>query len=325
MSFQIEQGLFKFEFIDHHAILGVPIDADPEQIRQRYKQIARRLHPDSCQAESQAEKDWAVQLFSKLVSPAYAQLSKVRNRAEHMVMLRRISKRLAGEAPQIQQLKSEAAKQLAQTGGNLDNVYKTLLQNLAANEYESLDKTLDAIAQISELNMVYLIRKDKEGQGFRTPLTTGNNVAFGGNPAGGSKDLNNKVVPQPKASPVDPYLRRAEEYIAKNNFAKAVLELRDALHLEPNNSSSHSLLGMAYLKQNQATMAKVHINKALQLNPKDPKALQAKQTLDAIAQKAAGSKTKTPQQSAQDKSTGGKPSDKSGGGLFGGLFGGKKK
>ena len=327
MSFKIERGLFKFDFTDHHAILGVPVDASPEQIRQQYKQIARRLHPDSCQAESSTEKELAVQLFSKLVSPAYAVLSKSNPRAEHMVVLGHMGKRLATEAAKIQ-IETEAAKLLAQAG-NLDLVYKTSVQNLAAKQYESLDSVLDAIATLSELNTVYLMRK--QGQGLSPKLTTVGTGTIGSTQTGGSKNLE-KQPPQepPTASPVEPSLRRAEEYIAKNNLAKAVLELRDALHLEPNNSKCHSLLGIAYLKQNQGTMAKVHINKALQLNPKDPIGLQGKQMLDKLAQKADAGKTTTSQQSTGGKSTpqrqaGGKPSDKSGGGLFGGLFGGKKK
>ncbi len=68
-------------------------------------------------------------------------------------------------------------------------------------------------------------------------------------------------------------------------------------------------------------MAKVHINKALQLNPVDPLGLKCKQQLDQLA-KLAGSHSTTAskgtgqsQASAQSKSSG----------LFGGLFGGKKK
>jgi cytochrome c-type biogenesis protein CcmH/NrfG len=61
-----------------------------------------------------------------------------------------------------------------------------------------------------------------------------------------------------------------------------LLELRDALNLEPNNATCHSLLGLTYLKQNQTAMAKVHINKAYQLNPKNPDSIKAKQALDKV-------------------------------------------
>ena len=51
MSLKIDRGLFKYDFIDHHAILCVPVDADVKDIRKRYLQIARRLHPDSSAIE----------------------------------------------------------------------------------------------------------------------------------------------------------------------------------------------------------------------------------------------------------------------------------
>ena len=125
------------------------------------------------------------------------------------------------------------------------------------------------------------------------------------------------TAPQPKLTAVEQYCRRAEELILRNAFAQAILELRDGLKLEPNNSRCHSLLGVVYLKQNQAKMAKIHIERALQLDPKDAQALEAKQKLDKLSA-GAGGKAK-PAKAGQSE----KPRD-SGGGLFG-LFGGKKK
>ncbi|NET53020.1 MAG: J domain-containing protein, partial [Merismopedia sp. SIO2A8] len=84
MSFQIERGLFKFDFTDHHAVLGIPIGADKKEVRKRYLKIARNLHPDSSKAEGEAEKQQANQLLSKLVNPAYEQLSK--DDREYLVM-----------------------------------------------------------------------------------------------------------------------------------------------------------------------------------------------------------------------------------------------
>jgi curved DNA-binding protein CbpA len=321
MSFKIQQGLFTLDFTDYHAILGVPVDADPDQIRQRYKLVARLLHPDTCAAETPEEKDFAKQLFSKLVSPAYSQLSKSSSRTEYLVLLGHVGKRLAAEAATTP-ITTQAAKELAQAGTNLDSLYKNLLQKLAAKQYESLDQVIEIVAQISELNMVFLMYK--EGQGLTTnptPVASANSPVA--QPSAQKVPVSVNKVSEPTLSPATPYIYRAEDYLNKNNIAKAILELRDALGLEPNNSACHSLLGMIYLKQNQGTMAKVHINKALQLNPQDPKALEAKQLLDTFQQSARG-KTSQQSQSNQSKATNAKPSDKSGG-LFGGLFGGNKK
>ncbi|MEO0970940.1 MAG: tetratricopeptide repeat protein, partial [Cyanobacteria bacterium J06639_18] len=109
--------------------------------------------------------------------------------------------------------------------------------------------------------------------------------------------------------------------INKNQLALARVELQDALKLEPNNSCCHSLLGVVYLKQNQIKMAKVHFDRTLQLDPKDEQALAGKRKIEQILGKKPGSA-----KSAAKLNTGTKQPNKSGGnGLFGGLFGGKKK
>ena len=307
MSYKIDSGLFLFDFTDHHAVLGVPVDADFKDIRKRYLQIARRLHPDTCQAASVVDKQLANSLLSKLVNPAYEKFSIERNRAEYVVLLREMSKRLTQEAASIQ-LKSELSQQLKQSN-DIDRVYRTTLNQLAQKQYQSLEQVMALIAQISELNMVYLLHKG--GSGLRSPASTPaiNPNADAQQPLG---------QPEPE-SVVEPYLRRAQALIEKNIFAGARVELQDALKLEPNNSRCHSLMGLVYLKQNLTAMAKVHINKALQLNPKDELALKIKPQLDKLAQTSASqsnpTKTTWSQQSAESKN----------GGLFGGLFGGKKK
>lgn len=311
MSFKIDSGLFQFDFTDHHAVLGVPVNADLKEIRKRYLKIARFLHPDSCTAKSEADKQRANQLLSKLVNPAYEKFSQERNHAEYLVVLKEISKRLLQESTSLE-LKSELSKQLNQTN-NIDHLYRTSLYQLAEKQYESFDSVLQLIAQISELNMVYLMRKG--GKALQSPPSLDTDL-------GTIKDIPAPPPPSPQQqeSAVDQYLRRAEALMTKNNFAEARVELQDALKLEPNNGRCHSLVGVVYLKQNQTTMAKVHINKALQLNPQDPIALKGKQFLDQMAKKNDGHSTPAA------KNTQGKQADNSrSGGLFGGLFGGKKK
>ncbi|MGB5960372.1 MAG: DnaJ domain-containing protein [Coleofasciculaceae cyanobacterium] len=330
MSFNIERGLFKFDFLDHHAVLGIPVNADVKEVRKRYLSIARNLHPDTIKGASEADKKLANQLLSKLVNPAYEQLSQ--NNRDYVVNLGHLGRRLAGEKSSVP-LTSDAAQKLSQAGLNLDNSYKNLVQNLAKKQYESLDQVLERIAQISELNMVYLMLSGgKIGSGVaankKHPL--GNQAAkapaakaTSGQPGSGNSPNAGTSKGSPLAdsglSRVVEYISRAEGYMAKKNFAKAVLELREALKLDPKNSRTHTLMGVAYLKQNQATMAKVHINKALQLNPKDELALRGKKHLDSLTQTS----SKPP---ATPKSEPSKPPEKpSGGGLFGKMFGGKKK
>jgi curved DNA-binding protein CbpA len=324
-SFQIDRGLFKFDFTDHHAVLGVPVDADAKVVRKRYLKIARRLHPDSCKAAGDADKKLASQLLSKLVNPAYEQLSHSNNR-DYLVGLGHLGRRLATEGMKTP-VASDTAKQLFRAGANLDIVYQGLVKKLATTQYDTLSQVLDKVAEISELNMAYLMLRKGETlkQSGRTELQK-KEVR---KPAEG---LNKDRTPTPPPSPNTPlpdsgvsraseYIRRAEGYMTKNNFAAAVLELREALKLDANSSRCHSLLGAAYLKQNQATMAKVHVNKALQLNPKDELALKAQRHLQALAQKSGGNTAKSTAQPTSNKQS----NKQGGGGLFGGLFGGKKK
>lgn len=316
MSIKIGRGLFKYDFIDQHAILGLPVDAEIKQVRQRYINIARILHPDTCKAETATLKKQATQMLSKIINPAYEQLSQDRHRMEYGVMLKRMGQRLAGESTQLN-LHTEEAKQLVQAGANLDLLYKSGIQKLSTDQYKevAVDKILESIANISELNMVYLMRKESKGESVRTapsatkPLTPTT-------PATGAR------VPEPVArvSLADPYIRRGEEYLEKNNFAQAIQELREGLQMDQSSSSCHGLLGLAFLKQNQPTMAKVHINRALQINPQEPSALKARdilnrltgQTTQGSSSKSAPSNTKKP------------PDNKSGGGFLGGMFGKKK-
>ncbi len=334
MTLEIKQGLFKFDFIDYHAVLGVPIDASIDEISKRYRfYLARRLHPDSNAKKSDAEKKMATELFSKLVSPAYTKLSHDREKAEYGVLLGMMGKRLIQEQNKVE-LQSEKAKQLAKAGGDLDNAYRNAVNELGKNQYDSLTEVPNIIGEISELNLVYLLRK--VGKTTRPPAP-----ASPPPPPPSAVGAAAAKSPAPISSPaqkslLDDYCRRAEQLMNLNDLVRAKVELQAALKINPNSSLVHALMGMVYLKQNQPKVAKPHIDKALALNPQEPIALEAKRKLDPHAappgKPAAGAKATPPPKSpgggkaAPPGKPGQKPDDKSGGGgLFGGLFGGGKK
>jgi len=311
MSFQIERGLFKYDFIDYHAVLCLRVDADASQVRKRYLQIARRLHPDSCAVASDKEKRLANELLSKLVNPAYENLYQDRNRAEHTAVLIQMGKRLAQESASVE-LTTDNARQLASTP-NFDSAYKNAISQVAKIQYKSLPQVIEAIAQISELNLVYLMRSaGKLGSSSSAASVSNANTASGNNGA---------APPQPKEDPVFAgYMRRAQELIVKNQLSQARVELQDAIKMKPNSSQCHSLIGVVYMKQNQIKMAKIHFDRALQIDPKDETALDGKTKIDKFLKKTAPSGSKKSTVNAASKSS--KPES---GGLFGGLFGGKKK
>ncbi len=319
---KIERGLFKYDFIDYHAILGVTVDADAKSIRKRYLNIVRRLHPDSLKAKAPEDKKLGNQLLSKFVNPAYETLANEGKRAEYVLILSQMGQRLAQESASVE-LTSDVAKQLTSTS-NVEQAYKTAIAKIAQTQYNSLQEVTEVIAQISELNLVYLMRtagKTKKpsppppppSSTSNTPKSTTANQSSGKKPPAASKNEDSVILQQ--------YIRRAQDLMAKNQLAPARVELQDALKLAPNNSTCHSLIGVVYLKQNQTTMAKVHFDRALQLDPKDEAASAGKRKIEQMmGQKSGGIKSK-----GTAKTTGKQPDKSEGGGLFGGLFGGKKK
>lgn len=313
MSFEMTKGLFKYDFTDQHAILGVPLDAEFNDIRKRYMKIARRLHSDTCSFESQADKDWANQFLSKVVNPAYNKFSKESDRKEYNLLLAAIGKRVAKEQAKMP-IESEAAKQLA-TAKDWEEAYKTAVSKLALKQYESVKETQEAIDQISELNMVYLLRKERMGGGVgvaagsppkvATPTSTAKTAAAAATPATPATATSAPPLPKLEDSPAEPYCRRAQGFMDSKSYAKAILELKEAVKLDPKHSKAHAMLAMSYLQQDQATMAKLEMNKALQSNPEEPTALEVKKKLEQAA--------------AKSKKGDEKP------GFFASLFGGKKK
>ncbi len=307
MSFQLQRGLFQFDFTDRHAILGVSVNAQEAHIRTRYQAIARSLHPDSGNWKTDVDRQLAVQLFSRLVTHAYGQLSKSSQLQEQTIMLELLGKRLVEQSSQIQII-DPLCQQLYQSGTDFEQVYEQMLAELAAQQYAELAKSEQIVNQISELNMVFLLRKQLQSVRSTPPTAPAGATsnAATGTASGAPKETTSGDIA--KATSVEGALRRAEDRMSRQNWVQAVQELREAIISEPNNANAHALLGMVYLRQKQMTMAKISINKAIQLAPKDPKVLQAKKEFDQASNPTVSAKT-----------TSAKPRE----GLFG-LFGGKK-
>ncbi len=318
MSFKIEQGLFNLDFTDYHAILGVSVDADTKAIRKQYLKIARRLHPDSFATDSEDDRQRASEFLSKLVNPAYEKLSQEKNYTEYCILLK-----LKGQHALRQQetlvLASDSGRQLAaaRAVNEVEQLYNSLIRELGEQQYQDLDQTLEVIGQISELNLVYLMRKEGAGGTPVGPPKAKATSSTQSPAATPTPTTSAKAAPPTKQTLVEAYLRRAQEFEGKKDFGKAILELREALQIDPTSSTCHSRLGLIYFKSNQMTMAKIHFNQALKLNPQDPIALEGKTRLETAA---GGGKAASESKPSQ----GSKSDEKPRGGLFG-LFGGKKK
>jgi curved DNA-binding protein CbpA len=308
MSFAINQGLFARNITDHFAVLGLPVDADTKVVRKAYLRIAQRLHPDTCALLQDADKRLASDLLSKLVNPAYEKLSKPVSWAEYQVVLVQLSQQLSNESGNLA-VQTEGAKALLNGAADLPALYREKVAAIAQSNYQQMALVPQAIAELSELNLVYL-----QYLGKTQKAATRETASQSSSQAPGVSSSGTASGTQPfrttSSSSLEAALWRGEEHFKKGNYAKASLEFRDALQLDPNCIKAHALMGRVYLKQNQLAMAKVHIKKAYLSKPTDPLVREVKQELEKVIG------------GALDTQPGGQ---KQKGGLFGGLFGGKKK
>jgi curved DNA-binding protein CbpA len=315
MSFAIKQGLFKLNITDHHAILGVSIDAEAKQIRGQYLKIAQQLHPDKCRSDP-AKARTAEQILSRLVNPAYEQLSRKSAFAEHQLVLTQIGKKLAANKNNLP-VKSQLAQDLLKAGDGAELVYLKLLKQLTTEQYQSLSQSGELIEAISELNLVYLMLKSDRGMNrSRIPATPA--------PVQPSKV---PVAPTPAEEPttdsrVNAFIALAQQYISKGEFDQAIQELKDALRVNPNHGITHAVMGRAYLHKKQLTMAKVHIDKAFQAAPHNEIVMESKKALDRLSRATNQSKTSHPGSDSKSADKNNKPGNS---GFFSGFFGPKKK
>ncbi|NER81498.1 MAG: DnaJ domain-containing protein [Leptolyngbya sp. SIO1D8] len=309
---KIEQGLFSDDFTDYHAILGVSIDADAKQIRKRYLKIARKLHPDSLAGATNTEKQQASELLSKMVNPAYEKLTQEKEMAEYKVVLRMRGQQL-GHPPATANLniQTEAAKALLGSSNAL-NLYNSDLKKLAEQQYESLDQVLEITGKISELNLAYLMSSAGSpaaaAKSTSAPATSSApSVTIASSPDAAT--LPPTSPKQHRESIIGSYLNRAREFEQKKDYSRAILEMREAVKAHPNSAPCHSKLASLYLQAGQPTMARIHLKRALDIDPNNALAKQLEPKINKVSQGKGSSKS---------------PQSKSRGGLFG-LFGGKQK
>lgn len=311
MSFEINHGLGRFNSKrDLHAALGIPLSAAPGEIRKRYLKIAKTLHPDS--RDDEPGKKMASDLLSKFVNPAYEVLSQEKEREEYQVILRLLEKQLL-TANIVPTPTFDMAREVF-NAANVEEAYQKALNTLAQDQYTDLNNALKISEQISELNLIYLWRSAGGKATAATPIVSA--------PAPQSKPDETQVRAATATAPpaetpkteqfTEQYFRRAEELFNKGIYLEAIKELKDALKIDPRSARCHALLGKVYLQQGSLSMAKVHFNQALKLNPQEVTAIQG---LEAI-----GKKERKAQQ--QQKSTEPPKPEKKKSSFFG-LFGKK--
>jgi curved DNA-binding protein CbpA len=277
MSFQIKRGLAEFSYSDHYAALGLPVDAAAAAIRKRYLILARMLHPDSCAPS--IDKKLASQVLSKLVNPAYQFLSQDKERTDYEMLLKLVGQRANLEFDTAR-LHHQTSKNLL-TSDHYQTFYLETIQELSEHQYSQLSQAVNAIEQMSELNLMFLLRRELMQSPRNHPSFAGTQPAAPVQPTSPDVSITTPVkepITQQAATSSDAfirqYIRRAEEYIEKNLYQPAIQELRSAQKLDPQNFRCNLLLGSIYLKLKQPKMAKGYLLNAQKLEPRNASLLQ---------------------------------------------------
>jgi curved DNA-binding protein CbpA len=271
---EFNQGLFKLDFSDHHAVLGLPVTADSRAVRKRYLAIARRLHPDSQATSQDSDAQRASDWLSRWVNPAYEVLSQEKLATEHQLMLKLKGQALGrGSSSSPPVLTSQVAQTLLKAP-QLDTAYRQAVNTIAVTQYDQLDQVAERVAELSELNLVYLYRTSDRDNGAATviPVTSATPSVprtTAPSPATPMAPATPPPYRQTQATILASYLKRAQEFDRDGDYRRAIVELREVLKTYPNNAQCHGYLASLYLKAGQTTMARIHTKRALEIDPDD--------------------------------------------------------
>lgn len=295
-------------FTDPYALLGVSVAADDRRILKRYRAVAKQLHPDGLGDAATDLREFASQVLPKLVNPSYQRLKQEKGRSEVLATLRFRVRRLSRDQ-QLKLVEQQSQALLTVPEPQVDVFYEHAVAQLGEHQYDSLESFETCTQELSELNLVYLQRKmgDPVIREKRTGLmaTTAVPLTADADPPADGKASGLRYA--------DRHFGRAQEYLKANNAAAAIQELKDALRIDPQNSSYHGLIAQAYLLQKLTGMAKVHFKQALRLNPNNAVALKYAKQLNVTM-------TDVPRSAPQAKPVPDAKKTAPKRSLFGGLF-----
>jgi tetratricopeptide (TPR) repeat protein len=277
--FKIERGLAKYKLNDHYAILGLPLTADPSQIRAKYLSLVKSLHPDVF-GRSIEQKMIATALLSKMVNPAYQILNNERERNEYLATLRLFGKaqQQRNETPAIE---GEIPQKLLKLPH--EYTYTQYVQQLAEQQYSemSVESWVKITSDLSELNLVFLFTQQNltfvSTVSIPTPSPTPAPVAATPAPT----PAPTPTPAKPQVSPAHRNIQMAEILLAKKQWSDALKELQAAVKLDENNAKIYGLMGLAYMNLNNNIQAKNFFQKALKIDPKEENATQHLKKVEA--------------------------------------------
>jgi curved DNA-binding protein CbpA len=312
----LKRGISQFNH-DFYAILGLPLNIQPNGIRQGYLSIARILHPDVYGFDL-PDKAIRSQYLAKLVNPAYDTLMREQERNAYQGIFNLLARRLMQKSRNIEIHAAVACDLMIYPN---DGFYERSVAAIAKVQYQDPEKILEHTAQISELNLVYILYKEgyNYGKSNIPPVLIPLVKPKSSNQAGiqnyytkpdqksdqkNDQKLDQKATPNPyfdypsvapslgdqsdetviqtssnvdqtvnNANAIAARLRKCEIYFSQKNWKIALKELREILQIDPNNSRCLAMLGVLYKNIDQPQMARISLQRSLQINPQEPLAL----------------------------------------------------
>ena len=278
---------------DPYAALGLSLNAEDRRILKRYHQVAKLLHPD-VQAGSHAPISQASeQLIARIINPAYQRLKQDKSRSEALANMRFRVRQLDRQGKLTPTF--ESAQQLLRIPeAEVDVFYENTVNQLITDQFSSIDTFSAVLSGLSQLNLAFLHRKI--GNPIRPKPWGLVPVDSPPDPTAAAPKPEDATPPEPPViNYAEKYGIRARTYLNQGNYDLAIQELREALKIAPNGVELHSMLGQAYLMKKSYGMARAHLKRVLELNPRHSVALKYNQVLE----KRVAEKRKAASQAAQ--------------------------
>lgn len=235
---------------DYYACLGVPLTATNEDIRNAYRQVARRVHPDRF-VNREKDRQLAVSIFTEWVAPAYRVLSTEAVRSQFDRKFRdTVGSQVAQGLPKhflIDRLQN------ASSPSTLRQLYEQEIQNIGHVLYTDLQQAHAQVELLSALNRAFVLVQ------LLAPWQK-------------------KITPAVRA---DRYTALARQMLDQKKVAEAFRYLRASESHITDRAEYHYLLGLCYLRRNTPTAALTEFTAALEYNPQHAEARIQQQALEA--------------------------------------------
>jgi curved DNA-binding protein CbpA len=249
---------------DYYACLGLPLTATSEEIRNAYRQVARRVHPDRF-ANNEKDRQLAVSIFTEWVAPAYRVLSTESVRSQFDKKYRdTIGSQVAMGLPKHYLLDR---LQNATSPATLRQLYEQEIQNIYSVLYTDLQQANAQMELLAALNRAYIVVQ------LVAPWQ--------------------KKEASAVAAVSDRYTNYAREMIEQSKVADAFRYLRASESRITDRAEYHYLLGLCYLRRGTPTASLSEFNTALEYNAQHAGARKELQALNTNGVKTASEEAVT--------------------------------